>query len=93
MFGTGSVASYPSFFLPANSGHCSTTYFSAASRITQATETFFRFAIASSEAYVSLGIVTDVRVEEAPLFSWDTVNPFGGAPQYTTLVQQDLGES
>lgn len=38
-------------------------YFSVASLITQATETFFCFAMISSDEYTCAGKVTDVRVE------------------------------
>jgi len=48
-------------------GHCSATYFSAASRITHAKETFFCLAMISSEAWISDGKVTDVLVEGSNL--------------------------
>ncbi len=66
---------YYSCFVPARSGQKSATYFSAASRITHAIDTFFFLAILSKLLYTSPGIVTDVRVE-ASLFFFVTIAPF-----------------
>src|ERR1700728_4316555 len=49
-----------------NNGHFSAIYFSAASRTTHASETFFSLAMTSSVSYISGGKLIDARIAAAP---------------------------
>ena len=84
------------YFCSLKRGHCSSTYFSAASRMTQANETFFFFAIPSSVRYRSDGKLIDARTELSPfrtsflfrsrIMVYNTIS--NASPHYTTAVKQ-----
>ena len=57
------------YFCSLKNGHCSATYLSAASRSTQANETFFLLAMSSSVRYSFAGKLIDARTELIAAYS------------------------
>lgn len=81
---------------PASNGHLSAIYFSAASRTTQARDTYFFFAIISRVSYTSTGKLIDARTHAAlcslvalamVFFAVIIDKPASSSPRYTVSVK------